>query len=96
MDGLLQRVQRQQTERGVDGRLRGAGLVLMAEEPDERLNRQLVQPFAFRREPLVEGTLVERQAGQKVASVDGGNLLESLGRPVGHQPLEQRHVHSHR
>jgi hypothetical protein len=51
VDGLLQRVQRQETEAGLDGRLGGAGLLLMGEQVAQALDGQLVQALPLGREP---------------------------------------------
>ena len=58
MDGLLQRVEREETEAGLDGRLGGAGLLLMDEEAAQALDGQLVQTLPLGREPLLERALL--------------------------------------
>ena len=93
VDGLLQRVQREETEAGLDGRLGGAGLLLMDEEAAQALDGQLVQTLPLGREPLLERALGQRQPGQQVAAVEAGDLLERLGAAIGDQSLEPRHVH---
>jgi hypothetical protein len=93
VDRLLQRVEREKTEAGLNGRLGGAGLLLMDEEVAQALDGQLVQALALRREPFLERALRQRQPGQQVAAVEAGDLFERLGAAIGDQPLELRHVH---
>jgi hypothetical protein len=95
VDGLLQRVQRQETEAGLDGRLGGAGLLLMGEQVAQALDGQLVQALPLGREPVVERALGQCQPGQQVTPIEPGDLLEGGGAAVGDQPLEPRHVHVH-
>ena len=83
MDGLLQRVQRQQTKTGLDGRLVGAGFLLMGEQTAQSLDRQLVQALPLRREPFLERTLGQRQSGQQVTSIETSDLLERVRAAVG-------------
>ena len=95
VDGLLQRVQREETQTGLHGRLGGAGLLLMDEQAAQALDGQLVQALPLGREPLLERALGQRQPGQQVAPIEAGDLLERGGAAVGDQPLELRHVHIH-
>ena len=93
VDGLLQGVEREEAEAGLDGRLGGGGLLLMGEQAPQGLDGQLVQALPLGREPFLERALGQRQPGQEVAAVEAGDLLERLGAAIGDQPLEARHVH---
>ena len=89
---LLQRVQRQQFERGLHRCLCGPRLSLMRQQLRQPLQRQLPQPLPLGDEPLLEQRLVHGEAGEQVALVERGGLLQRLGRALGHQPLEGRDV----
>jgi hypothetical protein len=95
VDGLLQRVQREQAEPGLEGRLGRAGRLLMDEQTAQALKGQLVQALPLEGEPLLERGLGQRQVRQQVTPVEPDDLLERGGAAVGDQPLEARHVHVH-
>ena len=95
MDGLLQRIEREEPEAGLDPRLGDAGLLVMGQQVPEPLEGQLVQALPLGRQPLLEGPFGQRQPGQQLTAIEPGDLLER-GRPaVGDQRLELRHVHVH-
>ena len=95
MDGLLQRIQREEPETGLDRRFGCAGLLLVGEQLSQSLYGQLVQPLPLGRQPLLERALGQRQPGQQLTAIETGDLLERRRPTVGDQPLELRHVHSH-
>ena len=88
MDGLLQRVQGEEAEAGLDGGLDGAGALVMGEQAGEGLDGELVQALALGGEPFLEGALGQREPGEEVAAVEGGDLLERGGPAVGDEALE--------
>ncbi len=93
MHRLLQRVQRQETKTGLDGRFGLVGLLLMREQSAQALDHQLVQTLALRRQPLLERALGEHQPSQQVTSIESSDLSECVRAAIGNQPLEPRHVH---
>ena len=92
VDRLLQRVEGEEAQAGLDGRLGRAGALLVGEQSGERLDGELVQALALGGEPFLEGPLGERQAGQQVPAIESGDLLERGGPAVGDQALELRDV----
>ena len=57
---LLQRVQRQDPPRRLDGRLPSLGANLVAEQPRQPLQGQLVESLPLEGPPFLEGGLVQR------------------------------------
>ena len=95
MHRLLQRVERQQLQRGLHGRLTGVNLPLVREKLRERLQGQLTQPLALAQQPLLERRLVDRESAEQVALIDRAGLCERRRRALADQPLEGRGVDIH-
>jgi hypothetical protein len=95
VDGFLQRVERDQAQRGADRRVRPVGAQMLAQEPREPLEGHLVESLPLHDAPLLERQLVDGEAREEVARVDGDRPLERLQPAVGHGGLELRHVHHH-
>jgi hypothetical protein len=92
VDGLLQRIEGEESKAGLNRGLGRAPLLLMHEQPAERLDGQLAKPLPLREEPLVERPLGDREPGQQAAAIEAGRLLQRDGPAVGDQRLEARHV----
>ena len=88
MNGLLQGVQGEEAEAGLDGGLDGAGALVMGEQAGEGLDGELVQALALGGEPFLEGALGQREPGEEIAAVEGGDLPERGGPAVGDEALE--------
>jgi hypothetical protein len=93
VDALLQRVQRDEPEPGLDSRLGRAGPLLIGEQVAEPPEGQLVQTLALGGEPLLEPPLVQGQPGQQITPVQVGDLLERGRAAIGDQSLESGRVH---
>jgi hypothetical protein len=91
MRGFLQRVQRQDLQRGLGRPLRSIGLKVRAEEPGQPLERALVEPLPLDDPPFLERCLVDAEAVQQVALVEDRRALEAAGLvSPSHDPGERR------
>ncbi len=93
---LLERIEGEELERGLHGRLRRPRRPMPGEEPGQGLHRGLAQALALGQEPLLERRLLQRQARQEVALVQQPGLVERAGRPLGDEGLEDLRVDGHR
>ena len=83
MRGLLQWVERQETDGGLDGALRRLALGLVGEQPGERLEGELSEPLALSQEPLLERWFVEAEPFEQLALVESRGPFERLCRALG-------------
>ena len=95
VDDLLERIEREQLQGGLDGRLERARLSLLSEQASEDLQSELSQTLALAHEPLFERRFVERESGQQIALVEGGGPREALGRTRRRGLLERGDVGIH-
>ena len=94
--GFLQRIDRGELQRGLDGGLRAPGVARVREQSGQGLEDQLAQAFALGEQPVLEGRLGHREAGEQVPLVQGRRLDQSLRSREGDRLLERRHVHQDR
>ena len=64
----------------------------MCEQLRQSLRRQFAESLPLGDQPLFERRLVDSEAGEEIALVEPGGARQSLGRTLGHQPLEGRDV----
>jgi hypothetical protein len=85
---------------GVEGRLRRLvdlpASHLRRRETAERVERELVEPCALRREPVLEGRRRHPHAIEQRAAIERHGGVERLRRALSHEPLEVHHVHVER
>ena len=93
MRGFLQRIEREDAQRGLDGALRLSGRGLPGEQRVEHAQAQLAQPLTLPVEPELEGGILHHEPGEKLASVARRRLLEAFERVRAGQALELEHVH---
>jgi hypothetical protein len=74
--GFLERIQGQEPEGRLHGRLGRARRALLGQEPGEGAQGHLVQALVLAEQPLLELGLVQREAGEEVAMVEGRGLLQ--------------------
>jgi hypothetical protein len=70
VDGLLERVNGEQSQRRAKRRAGGALPALLGEQPREGFERQLPQPLPLGHEPVLEQRAAEGEALQEVAPVE--------------------------
>src|SRR5262249_34869598 len=95
MRGLLQRIEREETDGGLDGTLRRLTLGLVGEQPGEGLEGELSEPLALSQKPLLERWFVDAEPFEQIALVESHRALERLGRALGHQLLESDGIDVH-
>jgi hypothetical protein len=95
VDGLLQRIDGDQLERGLDGGLRRRR-PLRGQELRQPLHGPLAQPLPLADEPFLEWRLVERDPGEELATVEVAGPLEGGRRAGRHRALELERVHRDR
>jgi len=76
MNGLLQRVQRQQPQGRLHRRLEVVRAHVMRQQLGERLERELAEPLALHRAPFLEHRLVDVETVQQIASIQRGRSLQ--------------------
>ena len=96
MDGLLQRVERQQPSPCLNGGLGRPCLGLMRQQLLQGFDPEIPQPLPFNAKPFLPRLLLEAQPLQQVASLEVSRLSQGLRRSLGHEPFECRRVHVHR
>src|SRR5437016_5852807 len=89
---LLQRIQGQEPERGLNRWLCRPCFPLMHEELCETLDRQFTQALALREQPLFEGWFAQREAAQEIALIERCRSLDRVWRSLDHRRLEGRGV----
>ena len=77
MHRLLERVEGQQLEPGLDRRLVGPRPALVGEEPRQGVRSELPQPLPLRHQPLLEEGPLEGEALQEVPPVEGNRLRQT-------------------
>ncbi len=92
VDRLLQRIERQQADRGLDGAIDLPALALEGEQPREDLERDLALPFALADEPLLERGFAQREALEEIAAVERGGPLQCLEGSHRGEALQLRDV----
>ena len=90
---FLQRVQRQELERGLNRLLGPPGRRVLLQQSGKRARGQLAQPAPLAREPFLEPHLAQAKPCQKLAAVQVGRLIQGRGRTLGDQPLEPVGIH---
>lgn len=90
--GLLERVQSEQAQGGLDGGVGIAGARVMPEQPGERPERDLVQPLALGEEPVLERRRLSGETGEEGTAIELGGARERLRRSALRQPLERPDV----
>ena len=93
MDRLLQGVEGEEPERRLQRRLRRPRRALVTEELRQRFQRQLAKSVALREEPLLERRLLEREAFEELAAIEGRGTFEGGRRALGDLALELDDVH---
>ena len=76
MGRLLEGIEGEKPERGLDGWLGGAGRALLGEQPSQSPERDFVQPLALSQEPVFERRLLDGEALEQVALVESGSVGE--------------------
>ena len=64
VDRLLERIEREELQRRLHGRIGRSALSMVDEEAGEDFEGQLSQALPFAHEPLLEGRLGERESGK--------------------------------
>ena len=72
MNGFLERVDGEDAQRRLDGRIGPAGTRVLAQQTGERFEGELVEALALGRAPILERPLVDPKSGEKVALVERG------------------------
>src|SRR5262249_15613075 len=93
MGRLLERIEREQPQRALDRRFRRPGCALMREESGQGSDGHLVQALSLAEEPVLERSLLDGEAIQEVASIEGGRVGERRRSALGYQSLELDDVH---
>ena len=93
VNGLLDRVQIEEAERGADARSRRPRADVIREEATERVHRHLAEAVPLAPDPLVEGLLVHVEAVEEVADVQACRLVERRWITGRGQALERGDVH---
>ena len=92
MHRLLERVERDQPQPGLQGGVHRAGGALGGEQPGERLQGQLAQALPLGHQPLLERWLLQGEPIEQVAAIELDRLPKRLRRPLAHQPFEGHRV----
>ena len=92
MNRLLQRIERQDSERRLHGGVERLRVHVVAQQLGERLQRQLAQPLALHGAPLLEGGLADVEAIEQIAAIELGRPGQGLGRLADRRRLELDHV----
>ncbi len=90
--GLLQRVERQQSQRRFDRALGPAAVGVQREHPRQRVHGPLAQPAAAGHQPVVERRLARVQGLEKLAGVQRRRVLQRFARAIGEKALEFERV----
>ena len=93
VDRLLQGIEGEEPERRLQRRFSGLSGALVSKELRQRFERQLAQALALREEPLLERRLLEGEAFEQLAAIEGGGSFEGGRRAFGDLALELHHIH---
>lgn len=80
--GLLQRIEREQSERGLRRAFAGAATALLREQLCEGLERELAQPLPLAEQPFLPRPLIDDEPREQVAAIRLGGVGHRLGRAV--------------
>ncbi len=95
MDRLLEWIDREEPDRGLDGRLELTPRALRGQKSLEHAEGGLAKPIALRSQPLLERRLAERHPCEQLAPIEASRPLEGSTRPLGREALEGPHIHLH-
>src|SRR5438094_1180704 len=88
MSLLPQRIERQEPDGRLDGRLRRSRFGLMRHESGQDVDGYLPKACPFTTKPLLEELLVDVKTIQQIASIQSSGLFESPRRVPRSQPLK--------
>jgi hypothetical protein len=95
MNGLLQRIERQQMQGRLHRRLEVVRTHVVRQELGERLERELAEPLALDRAPFVESGLVDVEAVQQIAPIQRGRSQQRGRLVTARRHLELRGIDPH-
>ena len=93
MHGLLERVERDQPERRLQGVLGGPGPALLREQLGQGLEGELPQPVSLGHEPVLEERAAEGEALQELAPVESGRPRQGIHVTHPREALKRFGVH---
>jgi hypothetical protein len=76
VNGLLQRVEGEEPQCGLDRCLDRARRALVREQPRQGVEGHLAQPLALPEEPVLERRLLDREPLEEVSLVEGDGVRE--------------------
>jgi hypothetical protein len=89
---LLQRVQGEQPQRGLDRRFGRSPRAVVVQQPGQCPEGHFVKALALTAQPIFERRLLDRQSFQQVAPIERDRLRECLRRAFLHAALELEDV----
>src|SRR5262249_37572024 len=87
MGRLVRRIERQDAHRGHDRGLRAPGILVMGEEPRERVEGEHAEPLPLTQQPLVEWRFLYADPREQFALVEQDGLVESNRRATSRERL---------